>query len=85
MKLSAFLGLSKSRRWSGLRINKETRGRGDAGTRRKEFSCMVVKKFFHGDCLAASCLLPPASYIRNQQQHLLASICQLLDGTRSFA
>ncbi|NES18186.1 MAG: hypothetical protein F6K41_04470 [Symploca sp. SIO3E6] len=39
---------------------KETRGRGDAGTRREIFSCMVVKKiFFHWDCLlpSALCLL----------------------------
>ncbi|NES20636.1 MAG: hypothetical protein F6K41_17320 [Symploca sp. SIO3E6] len=49
--------------------DRETRGRGDAGTRREEFSCMVVKKFFHGDCLRVPllggvrggfCLLPPA-------------------------
>ncbi|NES23572.1 MAG: hypothetical protein F6K41_32805 [Symploca sp. SIO3E6] len=42
---------------------KETRGRGDAGTRREGFSCMVVKKFFHRDCLlpSAFCLLPSAS------------------------
>ncbi|NES18904.1 MAG: hypothetical protein F6K41_08245 [Symploca sp. SIO3E6] len=33
---------------------KETRGRGDAGTRRDGFSYIVVKKFFHRDCL-----LPP--------------------------
>ncbi|NET57468.1 MAG: hypothetical protein F6K47_15280 [Symploca sp. SIO2E6] len=40
---------------------KETRGRGDAGTRREGFSCMVVKKFFHRDCLLPSALQPPAS------------------------
>ncbi|NES23118.1 MAG: hypothetical protein F6K41_30425 [Symploca sp. SIO3E6] len=41
---------------------KETRGRGDTETRREGLSCMVVKKFFHRNCLlpSAFCLLPPA-------------------------
>ncbi|NES20603.1 MAG: hypothetical protein F6K41_17145 [Symploca sp. SIO3E6] len=46
---------------------KETRGRGDAETRREGLSCMVVKKFFHRDCLlpSASCLLPSASCLES--------------------
>ncbi|NES19905.1 MAG: hypothetical protein F6K41_13470 [Symploca sp. SIO3E6] len=45
----------------GCSYLKETRGRGDAETRREGLSCMVVKKNFSSGLPPASCLLPSAS------------------------